>query len=149
MNINQLYHAIRAACEIADDTELWVFGSQAILGSYPNAPEDLRTSVEVDVQPKNRPERTIRIDGALGELSIFHRTHEFYVHGVSVETAKLPDGRKDRVVPVSDEELTRGMTGLCVEVHDLAARQLAAVRGNNITKVDGVLCDFSHFYKEF
>ncbi len=23
MNLDQLYHAIRAACEVAEDTELW------------------------------------------------------------------------------------------------------------------------------
>lgn len=32
MTRSQLEHAIRAACEVANDTELWVFGSQAILG---------------------------------------------------------------------------------------------------------------------
>ncbi len=38
MTRDELEHAIRAACDIADDTELWVFGSQAVLGSYPDAP---------------------------------------------------------------------------------------------------------------
>lgn len=52
----QLEHAIRAACEVSGDTELWVFGSQALLAQFPDAPESLRASVEVDVQPKNRPE---------------------------------------------------------------------------------------------
>ena len=55
MTRDQLEHAIRAACEIANDTELIVFGSQAILGTYSDPPESLTTSVEVDVQPKNRP----------------------------------------------------------------------------------------------
>ena len=32
-------------------------GSQAILGSFPNAPEILLISMEADVYPKNRPER--------------------------------------------------------------------------------------------
>jgi hypothetical protein len=51
----QLEHAIRAACDVSGDTEIWIFGSQAILGQFPNAPESLRTSIEVDVQPKNNP----------------------------------------------------------------------------------------------
>ena len=71
MTRDQLEHAIRAACDVADDTEVWVFGSQAILGEFPDAPEDLRTSIEVDIQPKNQPDNADLVDGALGELSQF------------------------------------------------------------------------------
>lgn len=73
----QLEHAIRAACDVADDTELLVFGSQAILGEHPNAPPGLRASIEVDVQPLNNPQAVDAINGALGELSMFHQTHGF------------------------------------------------------------------------
>jgi hypothetical protein len=125
---DQLEHAIRAACDVSKDTELWIFGSQAILGEFPNAPKDLRASIEVDVQPKNRPETVDEIDGALGELSSFHQTHGFYVHGVSIESAKLPDGWDERTVPVSDPASTQGKIGLCIEAHDLAASKLAAYR---------------------
>lgn len=92
MTRDQLEHAIRAACDVSEDTELWIFGSQAILGEFPEAPESLRSSIEVDVQPKNRTDRIDDVDGSLGELSIFHQTHGFYVHGISIESAKLPNG---------------------------------------------------------
>lgn len=128
MRYDQLEHAIRAACDVADDTELLIFGSQAILGSYPRAPEALRASMEVDVQPRNRPDRADAIDGALGQDSLFHATHGFYVHGVSVEVAVLPEGWEDRVVPVSHPVGTRGHTGFCIEAHDLAASKLVAYR---------------------
>jgi hypothetical protein len=124
---DELEHAIRAACEVAEDTELWVFGSQSILGQYPDAPAPVRLSVEVDVDPKNRPQAADLIDGALGEGSRFHQTHGFYVHGVSVETAILPRGWKGRTKPVKNEN-TGGATGYCLEVHDLAASKLAAFR---------------------
>jgi hypothetical protein len=124
----QLEHAIRAACDVTGDTELWIFGSQAILAEFPNAPDSLRASIEVDVQPKNLPEAAEEIDGALGELSMFHRTHGFYVHGVSIEAATLPSDWKARVRPVRDPHTTRGNTGWCVEIHDLAASKLAAFR---------------------
>jgi hypothetical protein len=127
MTREQLEHAIRAACDVAEDTEIWIFGSQAILGTYPDAPESLRRSVECDVEPKNRPDRVDVIDGVLGELSLFHRTHGFYVHGVSLETAQLPDGWKDRTVKIQNQN-TRGFAGYCVEAHDLAASKLAASR---------------------
>ena len=61
----QLEHAIRAACEVCEDSEIWIFGSQAILGEFPNAPEALRASIEVDVQPKNRSDNVDVIDGLL------------------------------------------------------------------------------------
>lgn len=128
MTRDQLEHAIRAACDVSKDTELWIFGSQAILGEYPNAPESLRASIEVDVQPKNRPESVDDVDGSLGELSMFHQTHGFYVHGILIESAKLPDEWEQRTVPVSDPISTHGKTGLCIETHDLAASKLAAYR---------------------
>lgn len=83
MTREQLEHAIRAACDVSGDTEIWIFGSQAILGQFPDAPENLRASIEVDVQPKNNPDKIDEIDGSLGELSLFHETHGFYVHGIS------------------------------------------------------------------
>jgi len=124
----QLEHAIRAACDVSKDTELWIFGSQAILGEFPDAPESLRVSIEVDVQPKNRPEAVDYIDGALGEMSQFHQTHGFYVHGTSIESAKLPEGWEQRTISISDPISTNGNTGLCIEAHDLAASKLAAYR---------------------
>lgn len=127
MNREQLEHAIRAACDVADDRELWVFGSQAILGEYPDAPDALRQSDEVDVAPRRKPERIGSIQGALGELSRFHDTHGFYVHGVPIESAELPPGWKDRAIPVSGRG-RKPSTGWCLEAHDLAASKLVAFR---------------------
>ncbi|MHC4081643.1 MAG: DUF6036 family nucleotidyltransferase [Planctomycetota bacterium] len=127
MTRGELEHAIRAACDVAGDSEIYVFGSQAILGEHPSAPEELRQSVEVDVAPKNSPERVDEIDGALGELSQFHQTHGFYVHGVSLETAVLPPGWKGRVIRVQNQN-TNQYSGWCVEAHDLAASKLVAFR---------------------
>jgi len=128
MRYDQLEHAIRAACDVSGDTELLIFGSQAILGSFPDAPESLRASIEVDVQSKNRPEMTAYIDGSLGQDSQFHVTHGFYVHGVSIEAATLPNGWSERTVTVSHPVATRGCKGLCIEAHDLAASKLVAYR---------------------
>lgn len=41
MNREQLEHLIRAASTIADDAEIVVFGSQAILGQCTDAPSEL------------------------------------------------------------------------------------------------------------
>ena len=96
MTREELEHAIRAACDVAEDDELWVFGSQAILSQYADAPEELRMSSEVDVAPVNEESKTIDIDANLGELSRFHQAYGFYVHGVSIEAAVLPKGWERR-----------------------------------------------------
>ena len=131
MTRDQLEHAIRAACDVADDTEVWVFGSQAILGEFPDAPEDLRASIEVDMQPKNRPDKADLVDGALGEMSQFHKTHDFYVHGLLIDGSAFPQGWEHRAKPVVGQISTRGKIGWCVEIHDLAASKLAAYRGKD------------------
>ena len=59
---------------------------------------------------------------------MFHQTHGFYVHGVSIEAAVLPDGWDQRTVAVCDLQGTRGNTGYCLEAHDLAASKLVADR---------------------
>jgi hypothetical protein len=127
MTRSELEHAIRAACDVADDSVVIVFGSQAILGQFSDAARELRHSIEVDLMPATHPNRVDAIDGALGEFSQFHQTHGFYVHGLSIEAAQLPPGwrkRAIRVVPVGSPHLT----GLCIEAHDLAASKLAAFR---------------------
>lgn len=123
----ELEHAIRAACDLAQDAEVYVFGSQAILGQFPNAPAPLRQSMEADIAPKNRPEMVDLIDAMLGEVSQFRSTHGFYVHGVPIEAAVLPTGWDMRAVEVCNDN-TRGNTGWCLDGHDLAASKLVAYR---------------------
>jgi hypothetical protein len=41
MNRDQLEHVIRAAAAISEDDEIYVFGSQSILGAYPDPPPEL------------------------------------------------------------------------------------------------------------
>lgn len=127
MTRDQLEHAIRAACDVSGDTEVWVSGSQAILGEHPDAPPALRMSVEADIAPKNLPERVIYIDGVLGELSMFHETHSFYVHGVPIQSAVLPHRWEDRTYRLQNAN-TRDFIGWCLDGHDLAASKLAAFR---------------------
>jgi hypothetical protein len=137
----ELEHAIRAACDIAQDDEIYILGSQAILGQFPEAPAELRQSAEVDVSPRRRVDRVDAIDGAIGELSTFHRAFGFYVHGLPIEAAKLPSGWKRRVVRVRDPVGTNGKTGLCLEAHDLAASKLAAFRDKDRSFVRVLLRD--------
>jgi hypothetical protein len=124
LNRAQLEHVIRAASTIAGDTEIVVIGSQAILGRYPQAPAELLVSADVDVYPRNRPERADLIEGSIGELSPFHETYGYYAQGVGERTAVLPEGWEARLVPVP----TPAGTGLCLEPHDLIVSKYVAGR---------------------
>jgi hypothetical protein len=127
----QLEHILRAAGDIADDDEIVVIGSQAILGQFPDAPASMRISVEADLFPFNYPERAEVIDGSIGELSPFHETFGYYAQGVAEETARLPRGWKDRLVVIQNEN-TRGVKGLCLEVHDLLVSKAIAGRDKDL-----------------
>ncbi|MCC6811325.1 MAG: hypothetical protein IT381_28095 [Deltaproteobacteria bacterium] len=127
----ELEHAIRAAGGISGDRELYIVGSQAILGAFPDAHPELLRSMEVDIAPKNKPELEEVIEGAVGELSIFHSTFGFYIDGVDITAIKLPSGWQARLVAVSNPN-TNGYTGLCLEPIDLAISKLYAGREKDV-----------------
>jgi hypothetical protein len=132
---HQLEHIIRAACGVADITEVVIVGSQAVLGQFPNAPAELLKSMEADVFPKDDPTKSDVIDGAIGEKSLFDETFGYYAHGVGPDTAIVPSGALDRLVPVCNEN-TRGLTGWCLEIHDLAVSKLVAGREKDVAFVE-------------
>jgi hypothetical protein len=138
MTRDQLEHAIRAAGAISGDAELYIVGSQAILGAVPNAHPDLLSSMEVDVAPRNHPEHEALIEGSIGELSPFHQTFGFWVDGVEIAGIVLPDGWEERVVVV-DNPNTKGYRGLCLDPADLAVSKLAAGRPKDLAYVQVLL----------
>lgn len=127
----QMEHVIRAAAMIADDDELVVLGSQALLGEHPDAPEEVLVSRELDLYPRNFPERADLIDGSIGEGSPFEQTYGYFAHGVGPETAVLPAGWEGRLIPVRNEN-TRYATGWCIEKHDLVLAKLVAGREKDL-----------------
>jgi hypothetical protein len=138
MNAEQLRHILRAAAKVTGESEFIVIGSQAILGSHPDAPRSLRKSVEGDTYPKNHPEKAIEVDGAIGELSPFHHEFGYYAHGVAPETATLPEGWEQRLVEFHVNDST-GTIGWCLEKHDLAFSKLAAGRAKDIAFIRELL----------
>jgi hypothetical protein len=99
MRREQLEHAIRAACQITDQLEVIVVGSQAILGTYPeyDLPSAATSSLEVDILPiTDDHNATIQladiIVGVASELSQFEQTHGFSIDGVDLTTSALPGG---------------------------------------------------------
>ena len=127
MTRKELEHVIRAAATIADDDEIVVIGSQAVLGQFPNAPADLLRSMEADVWPRNRPERWELVDGSIGELSPFHETFGYYAQGVSLSTAVLPSDWQNRLASIATPGAAPARAR-CLEPHDCVVSKLVAAR---------------------
>ena len=113
-------------------------GSQAVLGQFPGAPQELLVSSEADVFSLRSPVESDLIDGSIGEGSPFHKTFGYYAHGVAAETAVLPEGWQERLIPVRNQN-TGGGTGLCLEVHDLAVSKLVAGREKDLAFIASLL----------
>ena len=124
----QREHPIRAAGAVTGSRRLIVIGSQAILGEHPNdAPPEALRSREADLIPIDALEKVDVLTGTLGELSAFDETFGYHADGVDLTTAILPDGWRDRLVPI-DNPNTHGYVGLCLEVHDLLISKYVAGR---------------------
>jgi hypothetical protein len=88
---DELDHAVRALCEHFGARAVVVIGSQAILGHWPDAPRQMRRSLEFDAYPENFEEwealnigleASEEVDALFGYESEFHREFGFYVDGV-------------------------------------------------------------------
>ncbi|HEY3932279.1 MAG TPA: DUF6036 family nucleotidyltransferase [Verrucomicrobiae bacterium] len=134
----QLEHIIRAVAGITGAKEFVIIGSQAVLGQFPNSPDELLVSIEADLFSLRNAADADLIDGSIGEGSPFHQTFGYYAHGVAEETAVLPTGWKERLVSVQNEN-TGGGKGLCLEVHDLAVSKLVAGREKDLDFVQTLL----------
>jgi hypothetical protein len=138
MNRDQLEHILRAAGAITGIDEWVIIGSQAILGSVPDAPDEITISEELDLYAPGDEHASDLIDGSIGERSPFHETFGYYAHGVGAETATLPARWRDRAVIIRSES-TAGVVGICPDPSDLAISKLAAWREKDREFIASVL----------
>jgi len=149
MSRKELEHIIRAAGEIAKVRRIIVLGSQSILGQFPDLSESLPESnhreialttqsrdilfrsIEADIMVPDSEEKTEMIEAAIGELSAFHNTFGYYAQGVDRTTSKLPEGWENGLVEICNDN-TNGISGLCLEIHDLIISKLYAGRKRDI-----------------
>ncbi len=127
------------AYEFKTDT-VFIIGSQAILMSWPDAPEIMRGTPEVDAYPENARiweieeakkadgppvEASEHIHGLFGEGSQFHRTHGFYIDGVDEGTARLPRGWHTRAMVRQFDVYGRMVKAVAPSPEDLILSKLA------------------------
>lgn len=149
MRGRDLRHVIRATARIAQDQGepdpiLVVIGSQAIHASYRDSviPTAMTMSAEADLivvtaNATDLDRFATLVDGAIGEASPFHETHGYYGQGVGPETATLPEGWVDRLVPIRDR--ASDTVAFCLEPHDLCAAKLCAGRPKDLEYVRAAL----------
>jgi hypothetical protein len=130
MKKQELDHVLRAAGEITGETQFIIVGSQSLHGKYPDLPDDIFASAEVDLIAKNSPEKTESLN-FIGVYSRFHETHGYYADPVDERTATLPKGWRARLVNLPPGD-TNGVSGLCLDPHDLAIAKYVARREKDI-----------------
>ena len=133
MKLAEFEHVLAAAAEATGHDQFVVVGSQAILGSVKDPPEQLLESMEADIYPLHDPDGGTQIDGALGDGSRFQQAFGYFAHGVGPETAKPPKGWQDRVVrieipPREGSRRSQPIVAHCLELHDLVLSKCVAGR---------------------
>ncbi|HJV75082.1 MAG TPA: DUF6036 family nucleotidyltransferase [Noviherbaspirillum sp.] len=126
MKLQDLEHLLRASGDILGEKQFIVIGSQSLLGKFPNAPAEMMFSREADFIPKTKKRDLDKLN-VIGEGSDFEDTHGYYVDPVDETTAILPRGWKGRLINVNSPN-TNGVTGLCLDPHDLFIAKVAAGR---------------------
>ena len=138
----ELAHILRAASRIAEDSEIVVIGSQSILGSHDedDLPDPVIGSIEADITfwDDVGDRKSDAVDGAIGEDSACRATNGYYAQGVSLTTAVLPTGWRERVVVWESRSSAPGRAH-CLEAHDLAVSKLVAARMKDFEFVTALL----------
>jgi hypothetical protein len=130
MKKQQVDHILRAAGELTGEKQFVIIGSQSLHGKHPDLADDILLSFEVDLIAKNHPNRTEWLN-FIGQDSRFHETHGYYADPVDEKTATLPKGWRARLVNLPPGD-TNGVSGLCLDPHDLAIAKYVARREKDI-----------------
>lgn len=132
MKKQQLDHILRAAGRITGEKQFLIIGSQSLHGKYPDLPDDIVRSAEVDLIAKGNVDRTEWLN-VIGQDSPFHETFGYYADPVDeAATAIFPEGWTDRLLRLSPGD-TEGVSGLCLDPHDLAIAKYVARREKDRT----------------
>ena len=130
MKKQEVDQVLRAAGRITGEKQFIIIGSQSLHGKFPDLPDDLVKSFEVDLMAAKHADRTELLN-VIGLYSPFHDSFGYYADPVDHKTATLPKGWKGRLVNLPDGD-TEGVRGLCLDPHDLAIAKYVARRDKDI-----------------
>jgi hypothetical protein len=130
MKKRHVEHVLRAAGKITGEKRFIIVGSQALHGKFPDVPDEIVMSVEVDLIAGKNADRT-RWLNVIGQDSPFHETYGYYADPVDESTATLPKGWKGRLVNLHASD-TGEIIGECLEPHDLAISKYVARREKDL-----------------
>jgi len=131
MTKQELDHVLRAAGRITGEKQFVIVGSQSLHGKHPDLADDILRSAEVDLFARKNPDRTASLN-SIGVYSPFHESFGYYADPVDETTAILPKGWKGRLIDLPPGD-TEGVTGLCLDPHDLAIAKYVARREKDAT----------------
>jgi hypothetical protein len=113
MKKHQLDHVLRAAGRITGEKQFIIVGSQSLHGKYPDLPDDLVRSAEVDLIAKGRVARTEWLN-AIGQDSPFHQQFGYYADPVDEGTAVLRLGaRRTLLSTVRSPSVASSLVSAC------------------------------------
>lgn len=130
---NDLERAARSIAAHFEADTVIVVGSQAILIDWPDAPERLRLTPEIDIYPGNNRaweaanpglEASEEINGLFGVMSLFEEQYGFYLDGVDEHTAKMPADWMSRARTAMIDVYGRPAILLCPAMEDIAVSKL-------------------------
>lgn len=145
MRRDELLHVLRAADGVVNGrVQFVIIGSQAILGTAEPDSHLLVRSMEADlaIDVTNREEAELYADlvsGTIGDGSTFEATFGYHADGVEVQTAKLPEGWRQRLITIAFDAQGNERTALCLSAPDLAVSKLMAGREKDFEFVGAML----------
>lgn len=99
MNRDQLFTLFERARQLSGHDDFVVIGSLSVLGLEEGGPipDEMSMSIDVDCYTRADPDRVFDLAAPLGESSVFHVEHGYYLDPVSPKLPSLPDGWEARM----------------------------------------------------
>lgn len=127
MRREAISHLLRAAGEVTGETRFVLVGSAAVIAWFADVPDDMSMTSEIDIYAFDAPdpeEVSFELEAFLGQQTAFHKTYGYFVDGVGPETARLPEGWRDRSQLYGGAD-TNGVTAIVPHPDDIAVAKLA------------------------
>lgn len=98
MRREQIRIALEEAVKLGPHKEFVVVGSLSVLGLKEVPPEMMSMSIDIDFFPLRDQTHVQEISAELGEDSLFHESHGYFLDPISAEVLVLPPGWMERMI---------------------------------------------------